>query len=72
MEYKEYQFKTTLNCGGCVAKVQSDLDAAVGAGQWSVDTDNPDKTLTVHSTEISPEEVAGIVKSKCFEAELIR
>ena len=33
MESKNLQFKTNLNCGNCVAKVQGDLDSA------NVDTD---------------------------------
>lgn len=30
MENKELKFKTNLNCGGCVSKVQSDFDNAAG------------------------------------------
>lgn len=71
MENKTYQFKTTLNCGGCVSKVKSDLDQATGIADWNVDTDNPDKILTVNSTGASPEEVVAIVQSKGFKAEPI-
>lgn len=69
MENKEIQFKTNLSCGGCVSKVQSDLDNAVGIGNWSVDINNEDKILTVHATEISEEEVKAIVKRKGFQIE---
>ena len=58
MENKEFQFKTNLNCGGCVSKVKSDLD-------------NADKILTVSSKGITEEEVIAIVKSKGFKAEPI-
>ena len=27
-----------INCGGCIAKVQSDLNALLGEGNWSVET----------------------------------
>ena len=63
------KFKTTLNCGGCVSKVQADLDNAEGIRDWKVDTDNPDKILTVDSKGITEEEVINIVKSKGFKAE---
>lgn len=68
---KNLQFKTNLNCGGCVSKVQSDLDTAEGISKWNVDTANADKILTVSSKGITEEEVINIVKSKGFKAESI-
>lgn len=52
MENKEFQFKTNLNCGGCVSKVQPDFDNADGVCHWSVDTSNADKILSVSSSDI--------------------
>lgn len=71
MENKDLKFKTTLNCGGCVSKVQADFDKAEGIQDWKVDTENPDKILTVNSKGITEEEVINIVKSKGFKAEPI-
>jgi len=71
MENKEFQFKTTLNCGGCVSKVKSDLDDAEGIHNWNVDIANADKILTVNSNGITEEEVIAIIKSKGFKAEPI-
>ena len=71
MENRDLKFKTTLNCGGCVSKVQADLDKAEGIQEWKVDTENPDKILTVSSKGITEEEVINIVKSKGFKAEPI-
>jgi len=68
MENKELQFKTNLNCGGCVSKVQPDLDNAEGILHWNVDTENADKILTVNSNGITEEEVIAIVNSKGFKA----
>lgn len=68
MSNKEFLFKTTLNCGGCVSKVQADLDSTEGIEEWHVDTDNPDKILTVKSDGITEDEVIGIIKSKGFNA----
>jgi len=69
MDNKELKFKTTLNCGGCVSKVQADLDNAEGICHWNVDTDNADKILTVSSKGITEDEVVAIIKSKGFKAE---
>lgn len=69
MESKNIQFKTNLNCGGCVAKVRADLDNAEGICEWNVDTSDNDKILTVKSNGISEEEVMEIIKKKGFIAE---
>jgi len=69
MENQELQFKTTLNCGGCISKVQPDLDSADGIAQWNVDISNQDKILTVISSGISAQEVVDIIKRKGFQAE---
>ncbi|MDD3771347.1 MAG: heavy metal-associated domain-containing protein [Weeksellaceae bacterium] len=71
METKEFQFKTNLNCGGCVSKIQSDLDNAKGIHHWNVDTENSNKILTVSSKGITEDEVITIIKSKGFKAESI-
>ncbi|RIV36704.1 heavy-metal-associated domain-containing protein [Flagellimonas lutimaris] len=71
MEHKEFQFKTNLNCGGCVSKVKSDLDNQEGIVQWHVDTDNANKILTVKSKGITKDEIADIVKQKGFQIETL-
>lgn len=70
MENKEILFKTNLNCGGCVSKVQNDLDNLLGKDRWTVNTDNPDKILTIKG-EVTPEKVIEIVKSKGFTIEIL-
>lgn len=69
MENKEFQFKTNINCGGCVASVKSHLDKAEGISEWNVDTDNKDKILTVKTEGITEEQVLDIVKKTGFKAE---
>lgn len=68
---QSFQFKTNLNCGGCVSKVKSDLDNAEGICEWNVDTENKDKILTVKSEGITEDEVIAIIKRKGFKAEPI-
>ena len=71
MENKELKFKTNLDCGGCVSKVQADFDNAEGVCHWNVDTNNADKILTVSSKGITENEVIKIVQSKGFKAEIM-
>lgn len=71
MENTELKFKTNLNCGGCVSKIQAELDNAEGICHWNVDTDNADKLLTVKSEGITEDEVLNIIKSKGFKAEIL-
>ncbi|MGE9311112.1 heavy-metal-associated domain-containing protein [Niabella sp. CJ426] len=69
MENKEFQFKTNINCGGCVASVKPHLDNAEGVCHWSVDTANKDKVLTVKSTGITEEEVIETIQKAGFKIE---
>lgn len=68
---KTFTFKTSINCGGCVAKVTPVLNAAQGIEHWSVDIDNKDKVLTVDSNGITEDEVMGIIKKAGFSIEKI-
>ncbi len=65
------KFKTTLNCGGCVSKVAPALDGAEGVVSWDVDTEHPDKVLSVHSGGATADQVIQLVKSKGFQAESV-
>lgn len=66
-----YQFKTNINCGGCIAKVTPYLDGNKDISEWKVDTQNPQKILTVQTDQLSKEAVADLVKSAGYKAELI-
>ena len=66
---KQYQFKTNINCGGCVAKVTPVLNAAAEIKEWKVDTNNPDKVLTVATESLKEDEVKAIVAKAGFKAE---
>ncbi|GAB5554958.1 MAG: hypothetical protein Sapg2KO_45490 [Saprospiraceae bacterium] len=41
------QFKTNINCGNCIKAVTNFIEEVDGLQSWKVDTDNPDKILTV-------------------------
>lgn len=66
---QNFQFKTNINCSGCVANVKPFLDNAVGTQNWSVDTTNKDKILTIQSAEISKEEVIATIQKAGYKIE---
>lgn len=66
---KQYQFKTNINCSGCVAKVTPVLNNNKEIKEWNVDTANPFKVLTVQTENLAEEEVKGIVSKAGFKAE---
>ena len=63
------QFKTNINCGGCIAKVKPHLDNAEGICHWEVDTTNRDKVLTVKTEGITQQEVIDTVTKAGFKIE---
>mgnify|MGYP001202678365 CR=1 FL=1 len=65
------QFKTNINCGGCIAKVTPFLDETAGTGKWSVDTANPDKVLTVENETLSVEDIQNGLDKLGYHAEAL-
>ncbi len=68
---KTLKFKTNINCGGCVSKVTPFLDKQEGIDSWKVDTNNPDKLLTVECNQITEEDVKMTLQRIGFKAESI-
>ncbi len=68
---KKYQFKTTINCSGCVAKVTPHFDSDANIKSWNVDTNNPEKVLTVETENLEPIEIKAIVEKLGFKAEAL-
>ncbi|MGN6163319.1 MAG: heavy-metal-associated domain-containing protein [Flavisolibacter sp.] len=65
----KYQFKTNINCSGCIASVTPYLNANNEIKHWEVDTQNPDKILTVETDHLTGEMIREIVKSAGYKAE---
>lgn len=68
---KQYQFKTNINCGGCVAKVTPALNESQQIKDWKVDIGNPNKILTVETDSLSEDEIKTIVQKAGFKAEKV-
>jgi len=65
------KLKTNIKCGGCVATVTPFLNESVGAGNWQVDTQNPDKVLTVQTEGVSADTVKAAVQQAGYKAEVL-
>jgi copper chaperone len=68
---KNLKFKTNINCGGCIAAVTPHLNALKGVTNWSVDTNNPSKILTVETEEATPSQIINILSAVGYKAELL-
>jgi len=64
---EEYKFKTSINCGGCVARVTPILNKLEGIESWKVDIDNPDKILTIKSNGATEQHIIAAVQSIGFD-----
>lgn len=62
------KFKTNINCGGCVAAVTPHLNNAEGIKSWNVDTNNPDKVLTVEVEGIDADDITEKIEKAGFKA----
>lgn len=65
------QFKTNINCSGCVAKVTPVLNPLLGENQWEVNTAHKDKILTVALGNLDETSLMEQVKHAGFKIELI-
>lgn len=65
------QFKTNINCGGCIKAVTPALDASAGKGNWQVDTGTPEKILSISGGQASADEVIRAIKRMGFTIEII-
>jgi copper chaperone CopZ len=68
---EKFQFKTNINCGNCIRSVTGFINDVEGIKSWNVDTDNPDKILTVEAEGIGPEAILEAVEEAGFDAEKI-
>ena len=61
-----YQFRTNINCSGCIEKVTPFLSQLQELDSWEVDTKNPHKILTV--TTSGDQKINELVTAKVREA----
>jgi copper chaperone len=69
---KTIQFKTNIKCEGCVATVTPFLNAEENIEAWKVNTENPDKILSVSGTNLDPQRVENVLQKAGFKAEVLQ
>ena len=65
------QFKTNINCQNCVRAVSGFLNEVSKIREWKVETDDPDKILTVEGDEVTIAEIVEAVEDAGFDIELL-
>lgn len=64
---KTLQFKTNINCGNCVRAVSGFINDVEEIDYWEVDTENPDKILTVKGEQVTAEAIVEAVEDAGYE-----
>jgi len=67
----ELKFRTNVNCGHCIAKITPFMDEVKSISEWKVDTDNPDKILTVKCEDGTGKVVIETLGKAGYTAEII-
>ena len=65
------KFKTTIKCSGCVANVTPALNETAGIGNWTVDTQSPEKILTIQSGKEDETTIVESLEKIGYKAEKI-
>lgn len=68
---KTLKFKTNINCGGCVAAVTPFLNGIQGIRDWTVDTADTEKILTVTVDGLAIDQVQEIIANAGYKAQPI-
>jgi copper chaperone len=69
---RSLEFKTTINCNNCIAKVTPYLDRVNGLVHWEVDITNPSKILTAYGDDFNPDELKAKVHEAGYQIEEIQ
>lgn len=68
---KKYIFNTNINCAGCEKRVRPSLDELPQVKQWSVDTSQAHKPLSIWGEDMQAvEAVVAALEDLGFEAQL--
>ena len=64
------KFKTNIKCGGCIAAVTPHLNKLSDIEKWDVDTQSPDKVLTIEGKQgIDDQEIINVLENAGYSAE---
>ena len=63
------KFKTNINCDGCVGAVTPFITKEEKIVKWKVDTNSPEKILTVEVRDMIADDVVNVLGNAGFKAE---
>ena len=63
------KFKTNINCNNCIRSVSGFLNDVKEIEHWEVNTENPEKILTVDGEKVTVEMVVEAVEDAGFDIE---
>ncbi len=66
------KFKTNINCDACVAKVTPVLNKNTSVEKWQIDTQSPNKILTVEGDGINQQELVQSLEKIGYKAEQLQ
>ena len=66
-----YKFKTNINCGSCIKSVTPFLNDLDNIDLWKVDTENPDKILSVELDDEDSQSVIEAVTKAGYKIEAV-
>mgnify|MGYP002630765031 CR=1 FL=1 len=66
-----FKFKTNINCGNCIKSVTPFLNDLDNIDLWKVDTENPEKILTVELDNEDSESVIEAVTKAGYKIEVV-
>ncbi len=69
---KTLKFKTNINCSGCIARVTPTLNGLAGTDKWDVNTTDPNKILTIETSQLNADEVKQALERAGFNGEEIK
>lgn len=64
------RFNTNINCANCVRAVTPTLNGEPAITAWQVDTEAPNKVLTVTS-DLSEQQLVALIADAGFQAEKV-
>jgi len=67
-----FKFKTNINCGSCIRSVTPFLNELDSVEEWKVDTEDPNKILTVESDGGDASEILDAISESGFSAEELK
>ena len=62
--------KSNINCNNCIQKVTPFLNKEVKIVAWEVDTQNPDKLITVKGEDLTFELIERTLRPSGFKVEM--